>query len=88
MLERDPARTGPDVLLNKQYEDARRELVVYIERRAYDPEGLYYYGQTLEGLGRPAEALKCTRAPWKRPGPRRASEGDTRPSGAGWRKSN
>jgi len=43
-------------LLNKQYQDASRELTVYIERRAYDPEGLYYYGQTLEGLGRPAEA--------------------------------
>ena len=43
-------------LLNKQYEDARRELAMYIERRSYDPEGLYYYGQTLERLGQPAQA--------------------------------
>ena len=28
----------------------------YIERRPYDPEGLFYYGQALEGLGRIAEA--------------------------------
>ena len=43
-------------LLNKQYEDARRELAMYLERRAYDPEGLYYYGQTLERLGQPEQA--------------------------------
>ncbi len=42
--------------LNKQYEDAQRELAMYIESRSYDPEGLYYYGQTLERLGRVAEA--------------------------------
>src|SRR5439155_6667491 len=38
-------------LAAKQYEDARRELAMYVERRPYDPEGLYYYGQTLERLG-------------------------------------
>jgi len=27
-----------------------------VERRPYDPEGLYYYGQTMEGLGDKAEA--------------------------------
>jgi len=37
-------------------EDARRELAIYEERRPYDPEGLYYYGQALEGLGDPAAA--------------------------------
>jgi tetratricopeptide (TPR) repeat protein len=37
-------------------EDARRELAVYEERRPYDPEGLYYYGQVLEALGNPAAA--------------------------------
>ena len=37
-------------------EDARRELAIYEARRAYDPEGLYYYGQVLEGLGNPAGA--------------------------------
>ena len=40
----------------RQFEDARQELARYIERRPYDPEGLYYYGQSLEGLGRFAEA--------------------------------
>ncbi len=40
----------------RQFEDARQELARYIERRPYDPEGLYYYGQSLEGLGRADEA--------------------------------
>jgi tetratricopeptide (TPR) repeat protein len=37
-------------------EDARRELVIYEERRPYDPEGLYYYGQVLEAMHDPAGA--------------------------------
>ena len=36
--------------------EALSQLQTYVERRPYDPEGLYYLGQTLEGLGRPAEA--------------------------------
>jgi tetratricopeptide (TPR) repeat protein len=40
----------------RQYADARNELLIYTERRPYDPEGLYYYGQALEGLGEPAAA--------------------------------
>jgi tetratricopeptide (TPR) repeat protein len=44
-----------------QFEDARHELAVYVERRPYDPEGLYYYGQTLENLGRAAEAREVYR---------------------------
>ena len=40
----------------RQFEDARQELARYVERRPYDPEGLCYYGQSLEGLGRFAEA--------------------------------
>ena len=40
----------------RQFEDARNELVIYTERRPYDPEGLYYYGVTLEALGDPAAA--------------------------------
>jgi tetratricopeptide (TPR) repeat protein len=32
-------------------EDARRELGIYVERRPYDPQGLYYYGRALEELG-------------------------------------
>jgi tetratricopeptide (TPR) repeat protein len=40
----------------RQFTDARNELATYVERRPYDPEGLYYYGQTMEGLGDKAEA--------------------------------
>jgi len=44
-------------------QDARTQLAVYTDRRPYDPEGLYYYGQALEGLGHPAEAREMyTRA--------------------------
>lgn len=32
-------------------DDARRELELYTDRRPHDPEGLYYYGQTLDALG-------------------------------------
>jgi tetratricopeptide (TPR) repeat protein len=37
-------------------EDARRELALYIDRRPYDPEGLFYYGQALEQLGETGQA--------------------------------
>jgi len=40
----------------RQFEDARHELAEYVERRPYDPEGLFYYGQALEGLGLKKEA--------------------------------
>ena len=40
----------------RQYQDACNELAPYVERRPYDPEGLYYYGQALEGAGKMAEA--------------------------------
>jgi hypothetical protein len=36
--------------------DAERELALYADRREYDPEGLYYYGEALERNGRTAEA--------------------------------
>lgn len=42
----------------RQYEDARQMLADYIERRPYDPEGLYHCGAALEGLGRIPEALQ------------------------------
>lgn len=35
----------------RQYQDARNELARYVEQRPYDPEGLFYYGQALAGLG-------------------------------------
>jgi tetratricopeptide (TPR) repeat protein len=47
---------GAVYLAARQYEDARRELETYIERRPYDPEGLFYCGQALENLGNPAAA--------------------------------
>jgi tetratricopeptide (TPR) repeat protein len=40
----------------RQYQDACHELELYVERRPYDPEGLFYYGQALEGLGGAAAA--------------------------------
>ena len=43
--------TGATYLARGQYEDARRELAIYLDRRPYDPEGLYHYGQTLERSG-------------------------------------
>jgi tetratricopeptide (TPR) repeat protein len=36
--------------------EAVRHLAVYTDRREYDPEGLYLYGQALERLGRTGEA--------------------------------
>jgi tetratricopeptide (TPR) repeat protein len=41
---------GATYLAARQYEDARRELAEYVERRPYDAEGLFYYGQALENL--------------------------------------
>ena len=40
----------------RQFADARHELETYVERRPYDPEGLFYLGQALEGLGETAAA--------------------------------
>lgn len=42
----------------RQFADARHELETYVERRPYDPEGLYYLGQALEGLGEAAAATQ------------------------------
>jgi tetratricopeptide (TPR) repeat protein len=47
---------GAVYLAARQFEDARRFLADYTERRPYDPEGQYLLGQALEGLGRAAEA--------------------------------
>ena len=40
----------------RQYEDARLQLAEYSERRPYDAEGLFYYGQALEGVAKVKEA--------------------------------
>jgi tetratricopeptide (TPR) repeat protein len=44
-----------------QFADAWRELSVYVERRPYDAEGLYYGGRALEGLGRREESVAMYR---------------------------
>lgn len=41
---------GALYLAARQYDPARHELAAYTERRPYDPEGLFYYGQALEGM--------------------------------------
>ncbi len=41
---------GATYLAARQYEDARRELAAYLERRPYDAEGLFEYGLALENL--------------------------------------
>ena len=54
---------GAVYLAARQYQDAHRFLAEYIGRHEYDPEGLYYLGQALEGLGQAAGAREAyTRA--------------------------
>jgi tetratricopeptide (TPR) repeat protein len=48
--------TGAAYLDAGRYQDARKILAEYVERRSYDSEGLFYYGQALERLGAMAEA--------------------------------
>ncbi|HKW97585.1 MAG TPA: tetratricopeptide repeat protein [Bryobacteraceae bacterium] len=52
---------GATYLAARQYQDARNELAEYIERRPYDPEGLFDYGQAFEGLGDAAQAREMYR---------------------------
>jgi len=47
---------GAVYLAARQFDDARKFLADYIVRRPYDPEGQYYLGEALEGLGHAAEA--------------------------------
>ena len=47
---------GATYLAASMFSDAKESLHKFIDRRAYDPEGLYYYGKTLEQLGERAEA--------------------------------
>jgi tetratricopeptide (TPR) repeat protein len=59
---------GATYLAASMFEDAKEALDKFIDRRPYDPEGLYYYGKTLEQLeqrdqaremfGRCVEAVK------------------------------
>jgi tetratricopeptide (TPR) repeat protein len=64
VLKQDPKHSSNEIhrelgsvyLALGRIEDAERELALYTGRREYDPEGLYYYGQTLERLGRTTQA--------------------------------
>ncbi len=47
---------GAAYLDKSQLDDARAALAKYIDRHPYDPEGLYWYGKTLQLLKQPAEA--------------------------------
>ena len=47
---------GATYLAAQMFEEASDALERFVERRAYDPEGLYYYGRTLSHLGRPEDA--------------------------------
>jgi tetratricopeptide (TPR) repeat protein len=50
---------GALYLSARQYEDAKTEFERFLERRPYDAEGLYCYGQALEGLGKVKEAREA-----------------------------
>jgi len=41
---------------SSRFEEARVALAKFVERRSYDPEGLYWYGKCLLGLGKKDEA--------------------------------
>jgi hypothetical protein len=47
---------GATYLAASMFAEAKDALEKFIERRPYDPEGLYYYGKTLEQLGKRDEA--------------------------------
>lgn len=47
---------GATYLAASMFSDAKEPLEKFIERRAYDPEGLYHYGKTLEHLEQRDEA--------------------------------
>ena len=42
---------GATYLAAGMYQEARQSLEKYVERRPYDPEGLYHFGETLRSLG-------------------------------------
>jgi tetratricopeptide (TPR) repeat protein len=50
---------GAAYLLLGHLAEARRELAIYVDRRPYDPQGLYYYGRVLEESGDPAGAREA-----------------------------
>ena len=50
---------GATYLAANMFAEAKDALESFIERRAYDPEGLYYYGKTLEHLGEQEQAMEA-----------------------------
>ena len=64
MIEQDEKHTqseiwrevGATYLAASMYPEAQDALAKFIDRRPYDPEGLYHYGKTLEQLGQREEA--------------------------------
>lgn len=62
-------------LARKRYTDARPVLEHYVAQRPFDAEGLYYWGQTLEGLSETAAAReayqRCIEAVRTAPGHRK-----------------
>src|SRR5208337_3725547 len=66
VLRQDPKHGASEILRDLggiyvsmgDFAAAKRYLETYVERREYDPEGLYYYGRALEGLGNREEARK------------------------------
>jgi tetratricopeptide (TPR) repeat protein len=47
---------GATYLAAGMFNEAREALETFVERRAYDPEGLFHYGKTLEQLGEQQQA--------------------------------
>ena len=47
---------GATYVAASMHTEAREALATYVERRPFDPEGLYYLGRSLKELGHPAES--------------------------------
>ncbi len=50
---------GAAYVAESRFEEASAALQKYTDRRSYDPEGLYWYGKALAGLGRVADAREA-----------------------------
>jgi tetratricopeptide (TPR) repeat protein len=64
VFDQDPKHNSSEILRElgalyvaaRQYNDSLPQLETYVERRPYDPEGLYHYGFALEQTGSAARA--------------------------------
>jgi tetratricopeptide (TPR) repeat protein len=67
VVEEDPKHAHNEIWLEigvtyadaGMYPDALEALERYVERREYDPRGLYYYGETLLNLARETDAMEA-----------------------------